>query len=98
MKFWMVASDSISNQPSKGVEGVENHGFTYVFKINGLFWFWKKVGLGLHNKLEGNIYTLYISDIYSELGDYMLPTTFYKNLKNLLTPRQWAPGFRNFSS
>ena len=58
---------------------------TYVFKINGLFWFWKKVGLGLHNPQTKAIYTWYISDIYSQLGDYMLPTTFYKNLKNLLT-------------
>ena len=29
-------------------------------------------------------YTWYVSGIYCQLGDYMLPT-FYKNLKNLLT-------------
>ena len=30
------------------------------------------------------IYTWYISGIYCQLGDYMIPTTFYKNLKKPL--------------
>ena len=29
------------------------------------------------------IYSWYISGIYCQLGDYMLPTTFYKNLKKI---------------
>ena len=39
---------------------------------------------GLYTQPEGNIYTWYISGIYCQLGDYMLPTTFYKNLKKPL--------------
>ena len=31
------------------------------------------------------IYTWYISCIYCQVGDYMLPTTIYKNLKHRLT-------------
>ena len=29
-------------------------------------------------------YKWYISGIYCQLGDYILPTTLYKNLKNVL--------------
>ncbi len=32
------------------------------------------------------IYTPLIPGIYCQLGDYMLPTTFYKNLENPLIP------------
>ena len=34
------------------------------------------------------IYTWYISGMYCQLGDYILPTTLYKNLKNPLTGGQ----------
>ena len=37
--------------------------------------------------LEGNVYLvfkMYISGMYCQLGDYILPTTLYKNLKNPL--------------
>ena len=38
--------------------------------------------IGGNEYIEGNIYLVYKR--YCQLGDYMLPTTFYKNLKNLL--------------
>ena len=39
---------------------------------------------GSGDPLEGKDYTWYISGIYCQLGDYIIPTTFYKNLKNPL--------------
>ena len=36
------------------------------------------------------IYTLYISGIYCQLADYMLPTTIYKNLKHRLNIGNWV--------
>ena len=52
----------------------ESHGIIPVLVIGGRDYIipWKA------------IYTWYISGIYCQLGDYMLPTTFYKNLKNQL--------------
>ena len=38
------------------------------------------------NPLEGNIY-LNISGMYCQLGNYMLPISFYKNQTNLLIGR-----------
>ena len=40
-------------------------------------------GRDFFNPLEGKDYFWYISGMYCQLGDYMLPTTFYKNLKLL---------------
>ena len=44
-----------------------------------------KGGIGsIFHPPKGKDYKWYISGIYCQLGDYMLPTTLYKNLKNLL--------------
>ena len=46
------------------------------------------VGIGSDFKIPLKaIYTWYISGIYCQLGDYMLPTTIYKNLKHRLILR-----------
>ena len=44
-----------------------------------------KGGLGIiYPPNEGKDYKWYISGIYCQLGDYILPTTLYRNLKNPL--------------
>ena len=45
-------------------------------------------GITLDN--EGKDYTWYISGIYCRLGDYMLPTTFYKIFEYPLSGKSWT--------
>lgn len=56
---------------------------------NGLFW-WLVVGF-FQNPVEGNIYLWYISSMYCQLGDFILPTT----LKNLQKSIVIFATFRN---
>ena len=49
--------------------------------FNGFFRFLERVGSGLYNPQTKARYTWYISTIYCQLGDYILPTTLYRNLK-----------------
>ena len=48
---------------------------------------------GSYIPLEGNVYLvykMYISGMYCQLDDYILPSTLYKNLKNPLN-LEWDP-------
>ena len=50
--------------------------YTTPFIFNGCFWFPLWVGSVAYNHPIGKCYKWYISGIYCQLGDYMVPTTY----------------------